>query len=53
MPAKHYQVVLDASQRDDLLSLISSGTESARKFTRARILLKASATRYGQLAVYY
>ena len=41
MSAKHSQILLDASQRDYLLSLISSGTESARKLTRARILLKA------------
>ena len=47
MPAKHYQVVLDAPQREDLLSLISSGTESARKLTRARILLKADESKQG------
>ena len=47
MPAKHYQVVLDAPQREDLLSLISSGTESARKLTRARILLKADESEQG------
>ena len=38
---KHHQVILDTSQRDYLIDLISSGTESARKLTRARILLKA------------
>ena len=41
MPAKRYPVLLDASQRDSLIELISSGTESARKLTRGRILLKA------------
>ncbi len=41
MAAKQYQVKLDKSQRDYLITLISSGKESARKLTRARILLKA------------
>ncbi len=41
MPAKRYQVKLDQCQRDYLIDLISSRTESARKLTRARILLKA------------
>ena len=41
MPAKHHPVLLDRSQRDYLLDLIASGTESARKLTRGRILLKA------------
>ena len=41
MPAKRYPVILDRSQRDYLLDLIVSGTESARKLTRGRILLKA------------
>ena len=41
MPAKRYPVLLDGCQRDYLLDLIASGTESARKLTRARILLKA------------
>ena len=39
---KHHQVTLDTSQRDSLIDLIPSGTESARKLTRARILLKVS-----------
>ena len=47
MSAKHSQILLDASQRDYLLSLISSGTESARKLTRARILLKADESDQG------
>ena len=41
MPAKRYPVMLDPNQRDYLMDLTSSGTESARKLTRARILLKA------------
>ena len=41
MPAKRYPVILDLNQRDYLMDLTSSGTESARKLTRARILLKA------------
>lgn len=41
MPAKRYPVILDPDQRDFLMDLTSSGTESARKLTRARILLKA------------
>ena len=41
MPAKRYPVILDPNQRDYLMDLTSSGTESARKLTRARILLKA------------
>ena len=42
MPAKRYPVRLDRDQRDYLIDLTSSGTESARKLTRARILLKVS-----------
>ena len=34
MAAKQYQVILDQSQRDYLITLISSGKESARKLTR-------------------
>ena len=41
MPTKRYPVMLDPNQRDYLIELTSSGTESARKLTRARILLKA------------
>ena len=33
MPAKRYPVILDQSQRDYLLDLMASGTESARKLT--------------------
>ena len=42
MPAKRYPVLLDREQREALMDLISSGKESARKLTRARILLKVS-----------
>ena len=31
MPAKRYPVILDQSERDYLLDLITSGTESARR----------------------
>ena len=47
MPAKRYPVLLDRCQRDYLVDLISSGRESARKLTRARILLKADAGEFG------
>jgi transposase len=42
MPKKIYQVKLSASERDHLENIVSSGTEKARKLTRARILLKAN-----------
>ena len=38
---KVYTVNLSKSERDHLRNLVSSGTEKARKLTRARILLKA------------
>jgi len=38
---KEYEVKLTQSERDHLRNMISSGTEKARKLTRARILLKA------------
>jgi len=41
MPKKIYEVELSASERDHLENIVSSGTEKARKLTRARILLKA------------
>jgi transposase len=40
---QEYQVKLSRSERDHLENLISTGTEKARKLTRARILLKADA----------
>ena len=47
MPSKQYNVILDQCQRDYLADLISSGIESARKLTRARILLKADEGEFG------
>ena len=47
MPAKCYPVLLDQEQRASLMGLISSGKESARKLTRARILLKADESETG------
>lgn len=42
MPRKKmYEVNLSEKERDHLINLVSSGTEKARKLTRARILLKA------------
>lgn len=38
---KTYDVKLKPEERDHLRNLVSSGTEKARKLTRARILLKA------------
>lgn len=42
MPAKKYIVDLSADEREQLLQLIRRGKPSARKVTRARILLKAA-----------
>ena len=47
MPAKRYHVLLSRRQRETLMDLTSSGIESARKLTRARILLKADAGELG------
>ena len=47
MPAKRYPIILDPEQRTSLMGLISSGRESARKLTRARILLKADESEMG------
>jgi len=43
LPAKKYVVDLTNDERDALLQLIRKGKPSARKVTRARILLKAAA----------
>jgi transposase len=43
LPAKKYIVDLTADEREHLLHLIRRGKQSARKITRARILLKAAA----------
>jgi transposase len=42
MPAKKYIVDFTADEREHLLHVIRRGKESARKITRARILLKAA-----------
>src|SRR5437588_11255823 len=42
LPAKKYIVDLTADEREQLLQLIRRGKPSARKVTRARILLKAA-----------
>ena len=42
MPKKKYIVDLSADEREQLQSLIRRGKTSARKLTRARILLKAA-----------
>ena len=47
MPAKRCPVVLDSEQREALRLLISTGTDSARKLTRARILVKADESEMG------
>jgi hypothetical protein len=41
MAKKRYIVTLTAEEREMLQTMIRSGTERARKLTRARILLKA------------
>ena len=41
MPKKKYIVDLTSEERETLETLLSSGKDSARKLTRARILLKA------------
>ena len=41
MPSKRCHVLLSEAERVYLLELISTGTSSAQKLTRARILLKA------------
>ena len=38
---KHYVVTLTTAERDSLKRLLAAGTESARKLTHARIVLKA------------
>ena len=41
MPAKQYRVFLNGKKRSTLKRLINTGTDKARKITRARILLLA------------
>ena len=47
MSDKQFKVILDEFQRDYLIDLISSSTNSARKLTRAKILLKANESEFG------
>ncbi len=42
MPKKKYLVKLSANEREELQQLVRRGKTSARKITRARILLKAA-----------
>jgi transposase len=42
MPAKKYHVELSAEERATLQQMLRRGTHSARRLTRARILLKAA-----------
>lgn len=42
MPHKKYIVDLTDEEEDELLAIVRKGNTSARKFTRARILLKAN-----------
>jgi transposase len=42
MPAKKYHVALSIQERRNLEQLLRRGTHSARRLTRARILLKAA-----------
>ena len=46
--AQKHRVVLTADQRDFLIDLVCAGEASARKITRARILLKADDGSFGE-----
>jgi len=48
MPAKKYRVFLNGKKRSDLKRLVNTGTDKARKLTRARILLLADESPRGQ-----
>ncbi len=48
MPAKKYKVTLSAEECQTLKELVSKGKASARKITRARILLLADETEAGK-----
>ena len=48
MPAKKYRVFLNGKKRSDLGRLVNTGTDKARKHTRARILLLADESPRGQ-----
>jgi len=47
MPAKKYRVFLNGKKRSSLKRLVNTGTDKARKLTRARILLLADESPYG------
>ena len=48
MPAKKYRVFLNGKKRSSLKRLVNTGTDKARKLTRARILLLADESPHGQ-----
>ena len=47
MPAKKYRVFLNGKKRSSLKQLVNTGTDKARKITRARILLLADESPHG------
>jgi transposase len=47
MPAKKYRVFLNGKKRSTLKRIVNTGTEKARKLTRARILLLADESPHG------
>ena len=47
MPAKKYRVFLNGKKRSTLKRMVNTGTEKARKLTRARILLLADESPHG------
>ena len=47
MPAKKYRVFLNGKKRSTLKKIVNTGTEKARKLTRARILLLADESPHG------
>lgn len=48
MAGKKYRVYLNGKKRSSLRKLVSTGTEKARKLTRARILLLSDESPHGQ-----
>ncbi len=47
MPAKKYRVFLNGKKRSNLKRLVNTGTDKARKLTRARILLLSDESPHG------
>jgi len=47
MPAKKYRVYLSDEERENLERFVSTGTNKARRITRARILLLADESEKG------